>query len=88
MSIRRTWLNPVGSSNNGWMKYGIQKVEEGYHDYSLKIADCSRVVDFTFEFDTKTGRREARKKLLIMENALLDMREQCEGLMKLRGELA
>ena len=88
MSIKRLWLNPTSSSDNGWMKYGIQKdVDGGYYTYSLTIADCTRLVNLNFDFDTKKSRGAARRKLILMENALIDMREQCDDIMRLNGEL-
>ena len=88
MSIKRMWLNPASSSDNGWMKYGIHKdADGGYYSYSLTIADCGRVVNFSFDFDSKRTRAAARKKLLLMEGAIIDMREQCEEIMQRNGEL-
>ena len=81
MSIKRMWLNPVGSPHNGWMKYGIEKNKEyGGYDHSLTIADCNRVCDFSFDFENEKGRKKGLKKLRMMRDALTDMIQQVEAI--------
>lgn len=82
--VRRKWLNPPNSYNTGYIKYGVypDNNEMIYSDIGLKLADCSRIIEFEFSFGTKKERKISMKKLAIFRESLEELevwaQELCE----------
>ena len=69
----RKWLNPPTSVYTGYIQTGVN-VDREWIDIRLKIADCSRIVNFDFDdTDTKKGRKAAIKKLKIIRDSVQDL---------------
>lgn len=70
--IRRKWLNPPASCNNGWIKYGIDIDKKWVHWSSVefRLADCHRVVGFDFDVINEQARKEALNKARIIKESV------------------
>ena len=60
---KRVWLNPVNSSDNGYVIWG----KDGDGDYELQIADCSRIISLNVSYGAYC---EGREKVKGLKNGL------------------
>lgn len=74
----RKWLNPAGSSHSGYIVARVSN-DDGYRYASLKIADCSRIINLSIDTDGKKERRASVRKLNILIDTLVKLRNAVEA---------
>jgi hypothetical protein len=73
---RRAWLNPLSSSNTGWVRTSISDNSYGsYIDAEVTISDCYRQACLDFGFCNEKERDQALKKLDKMLTMLEDLHD-------------
>lgn len=65
----RKWINPSGSYDNGWYKASVEK-DGGYITSTFMLADCSRTIALSFDFEDKKGYTKSMKKIELLKAAL------------------
>lgn len=82
MGMKRVWLNPVASSDNGWIKYGLDEDNDGV----LTFADCGRVINYNVSTYSKKECKRTINKINKMIHSLEEFKtiveELREGLKK------
>lgn len=71
--VKREWLNPPSSYNDGWIKYGVEleKVGGRWGIYSdLMIADCSRTITLDLYVSNSREYNQVIKKIGKLRTAL------------------
>ena len=80
-NIKRCWLNTANSDSTGYIISGLSK--EGSYTYArLKIADCSKIISLDIDVDDSKQRKQAIKKIGIIQNALTNLVKQINLLEK------
>ena len=69
---KKTWIDP---NTSGFIFTELYHDEDQYYESTLKMADCSRIVQFDTYISSKKDRRATLKKLNIMINNITELRD-------------